>query len=191
MCTIEQESCRETACDYRARYYDANPGRFISEDPLRSLFGLNRYKYVGNAPLTDPSGLLAQNCRYTGREWQDTPWLPLWVSKVVPITGWTLTWSGETGGPDSDSAAPAAILNCRWTRVVSKTFRDIALFSLDVECTDMLPCGQTVKWYTTDTVWRRRWTTSTDIDATTTHLLFMGTDSDTVDDLYCWDKGRP
>jgi hypothetical protein len=84
-----------------------------------------------------------------------------------------------------------AILNCRWTRLVSKTFSDIAEFSLDVECTDVKPCGQKVKWHTTEAVWRRRWTTSTDIQTTTTHRLFMGTDSDTVDDLYCLTKGRP
>jgi RHS repeat-associated protein len=46
---------------YRARWYDANTGRFTSADPL--LFGagdaFNPYRYVGNAPAngTDPSGM--------------------------------------------------------------------------------------------------------------------------------------
>ena len=44
---------------YRARYYDADTGRFISEDPIRFAAGdLNLYRYVLNDPVnfTDPSG---------------------------------------------------------------------------------------------------------------------------------------
>jgi RHS repeat-associated protein len=46
---------------YRARYYDAAVGRFISEDPIGFKSGdSNLYRYVGNSPLngTDPSGTL-------------------------------------------------------------------------------------------------------------------------------------
>ena len=46
---------------YRARYYDSNLGRFISEDPLRFDAGdANLFRYVGNSPTngTDPSGKL-------------------------------------------------------------------------------------------------------------------------------------
>ncbi len=45
---------------YRARWYDANTGQFISEDPLGYAAGdQNLYRYVGNSPTnaTDPSGL--------------------------------------------------------------------------------------------------------------------------------------
>jgi RHS repeat-associated protein len=44
---------------YRARYYDAALGRFISEDPLGISAGVNPYVYAFNDPvnLTDPSGL--------------------------------------------------------------------------------------------------------------------------------------
>jgi RHS repeat-associated protein len=47
---------------FRARYYDAQLGRFISEDPIRFSAGdTNLYRYVGNQPLdfVDPSGLTA------------------------------------------------------------------------------------------------------------------------------------
>jgi len=43
---------------YRARYYDPELGRFISEDPIGFKGGINFYAYVGNNPLiyNDPSG---------------------------------------------------------------------------------------------------------------------------------------
>lgn len=44
---------------YRARYYNPQTGRFISEDPIEFLGGINFYAYVGNNPVgrTDPLGL--------------------------------------------------------------------------------------------------------------------------------------
>lgn len=47
---------------YRARWYDAGTGRFLSQDPLGFSAGdVNLYRYVFNQPtgLTDPSGQLA------------------------------------------------------------------------------------------------------------------------------------
>ncbi|MCB1687210.1 MAG: hypothetical protein KDI33_01915 [Halioglobus sp.] len=45
----------------RARYYDADTGRFISEDPAGFVDGPNLYAYVGGNPimLVDPTGLSA------------------------------------------------------------------------------------------------------------------------------------
>ncbi|WP_081733733.1 RHS repeat-associated core domain-containing protein [Methylomonas sp. 11b] len=44
---------------YRARYYDPNTGRFISEDPKGFAAGINFYAYVDNNPVNanDPTGL--------------------------------------------------------------------------------------------------------------------------------------
>jgi len=50
---------------YRARYYDPQSGRFLSEDPIGFNSGINFYRYVANNPsnLIDPSGLLQVCCR--------------------------------------------------------------------------------------------------------------------------------
>ncbi len=49
---------------YRARYYDPNVGRFMSEDLIGFAGGINFYDYVENNPvlLTDPFGL-APECK--------------------------------------------------------------------------------------------------------------------------------
>jgi len=46
---------------YRARFYDARVGRFLSEDPLGMVDGTNVYCYVANLPnlFVDPMGLNA------------------------------------------------------------------------------------------------------------------------------------
>jgi RHS repeat-associated protein len=45
---------------YRARWYDPELGRFLTQDPIGHLGGVNLYAYVGNDPVgrTDPLGLL-------------------------------------------------------------------------------------------------------------------------------------
>ena len=52
----------------RARYYDANLGRFISEDPAGFLGGLNLFAYVGGNPLiqVDPTGLAGMVVLFPG-----------------------------------------------------------------------------------------------------------------------------
>jgi RHS repeat-associated protein len=54
---------------YRERWYDAQQGRFISEDPIGFDGGLNFYGYVENSPmsLSDPSGLCPPDGNKTAR----------------------------------------------------------------------------------------------------------------------------
>jgi RHS repeat-associated protein len=49
---------------YRARFYDPQLGRFISEDPIGLFGGINSYAYVENNPLRfiDPEGLKIWLC---------------------------------------------------------------------------------------------------------------------------------
>lgn len=48
---------------YRARYYDAKDGRFISKDPIGFRGGINQFSYVQNNPVNwiDPLGLYGED----------------------------------------------------------------------------------------------------------------------------------
>jgi RHS repeat-associated protein len=53
---------------YRARWYDPNQGRFMSEDPIGFNGGINFYAYVDNSPLNyrDPFGLQKKPQKFHG-----------------------------------------------------------------------------------------------------------------------------
>ena len=60
-----RESDTETGLYYyRARYYDPNSGKFLNEDPLGFMGGINKYTFVRNRPLNwvDRFGTSESNC---------------------------------------------------------------------------------------------------------------------------------
>jgi RHS repeat-associated protein len=61
---------------FRARYYDPELGRFISEDPIGPEAGVNAYAFEGNNPINraDPSGLEWRCAEFSDRTvciWSD------------------------------------------------------------------------------------------------------------------------
>ncbi|GAC1669002.1 MAG: hypothetical protein NVS9B4_25040 [Candidatus Acidiferrum sp.] len=60
---------------YRARYYNSNAGRFLSEDPTGFRAGANFYPYVSGNPLifNDPTGLdnRTERCKQLKKKIQD------------------------------------------------------------------------------------------------------------------------
>ena len=71
---------------YRARMYDSESGRFVSQDPISFAAGdANLYRYVGNSPTnkTDPSGLRDPD--------SDAPWP---AGPRSPTDGTRESWDG-------------------------------------------------------------------------------------------------
>lgn len=176
--------------DYRARYYDSQSGRFLSEDPLRSPVRTKPYKCVSNNPLmfTDPPGL-TETCTLSGVH-QLTPWIT-YKREMIPGS-WILVNAFETGGPDDESMMPAAILDCQWQTMITTTWTRGALFELTWQCTDPAPCGVTGGRIKYDHEWRtQQWTTSKQDNQMKSYFPIMGADSEAYDWFYCQLYGAP
>jgi RHS repeat-associated protein len=92
---------------YRARYYTAGNGRFLSEDPAGLAGGLNRYSYAGGNPVLfgDPLGLCRIEVRFL-------PAGPLGIGNhgiilVIDPDGSTSYYRGgpSSGGPSNSGSS--------------------------------------------------------------------------------------
>lgn len=85
---------------YRGRYYSPQLQRFISQDPIGSLGGINLYTYVANNPISfsDPLGLKPQQPSVEVRKRA--------MEKIAEATGSRLNpdWSMSPGGVSFDGA---------------------------------------------------------------------------------------
>jgi len=108
---------------YRARYYDPEIGRFITEDPMSFLGGdINFYAYVGNNPtvFTDPFGL------YKYARWISEP----------RVTGVTANFVENVYGPAYWSLFPPSI------GVYGRKYFISGKITGVVECIDDDLCGE-------------------------------------------------
>jgi RHS repeat-associated protein len=169
----------------RARYLDPSTGRFLSEDPVRYLGGLNFYAYAQNNPpdLADPLGL-SSGCTLIGST-QIASWTTATRQYTTP---WTFAFAttGE-GGPDRDSGALLMILNCHWQRNYVRDLWQTKLYLNTYLCTDKLPCGLSISWFefSVDTKKNYLGEEPGGTETTTTSRQLLGYDSEFLNRVYC------
>jgi RHS repeat-associated protein len=91
---------------YRARFYDPQLGRFISEDPIGLVGGINYYAYVSNNPamLSDPLGLCPQDGKPVGPcAWEEERDMK-WIGSLI---GADFNWEGPAGNWNWNWKIPA------------------------------------------------------------------------------------
>ena len=73
---------------YRARYYSADLGRFISRDPIGTADNINLYTYVGNSPVgfVDPMGREKAILTIYSNRWNG--YVIWWHSWVEIVKNW-------------------------------------------------------------------------------------------------------
>ena len=112
---------------YRARYYDSNTGRFLSEDPIQFSGGTNFYIYAGNAParFIDPSGTeLQPDARETWNDYRKVGVRNLMKAQAFAseAANAAADWARQQGlPPDSlHNGPPDAFRHCFWSCTMTR-----------------------------------------------------------------------
>ena len=150
----------ETGLYYdRARQLDSNTGRFLSEDPVRYLGGINFYDYARNNPanLVDPFGL-SPVCTWVGT----TELASVLTATRRYTSPWVLAFDPETGGSDLGPPGGRGILapdqeNCVWRRNYVRQVWQSTLYLNTYLCVDHLACGLNLVWFEFSTDTKRKY----------------------------------
>ena len=115
---------------YRARYYDQNPGRFISEDPFDFAGGINFYAYSQNNPIlvTDPFGLSPlSSCVWACIKinYGLTRDAGLILGITAPIIPKAATLGGGSAATSAASTLLRKVLPCRIRPVLAPTLKNL------------------------------------------------------------------
>ena len=167
---------------YRARYYDAQSGRFLSEDKYRSSLKANGYNYVSNRPasLVDPSGN-QQTDNWSAWHSQERctivsifriPWFD---ERIESHTTYKLKKNPAIAEEPSDDpyrivpTPPATSLACLWEKTTIILTFGRSLKRLTLDCTYTLMCGERLHYFRTS--WERerqflKWNVETETAAT-------------------------
>jgi RHS repeat-associated protein len=174
--------------NYRARYYDPVPGRFLSEDPVRYKGGVDFYTYASNDPisLADPLGL-SPICVWIG-----SSELGSTTSATRNYTSpWTYAFATQDGGPDPDTGIITMNLHCHWKRTYVRQVWQTKLYLNTYLCIDQLACGKSLVWLEFGVNSRTRYIRDEPggTETTTTSDQHLGYDSEFLDWVYC--RGIP
>jgi RHS repeat-associated protein len=109
---------------YRARYYDANVSRFLSEDPAGFADGPNRYTYVRNQPANriDPTGRQSKaEKEYCGdfRNWGNCS-----SGATCALAASILKWGDKDGSSDN------AEKHCLWACCLARAEGALAAYAI-------------------------------------------------------------
>ena len=110
---------------YRARWYDPQAGRFISEDPISFNAGdANLYRYVANSPTlaVDPSGLMLD----AGSD-ASTVYLTDLVNRSDPSKTQQLEDPGRSWWDFATQSSPAAVLLRDMSAKLDNAITDLAV----------------------------------------------------------------
>ena len=160
-----QQHDEETGLSYnRYRYYDPSPGRFVSQDPIKLLGGINVWQYAPNpVQYIDPLGLARGKCvvcwyNHVGGETghytvktvgpsgsmhteQQTSGDETWISKVNPVTAVEPVNSATFDMPDVDAAQRFQRDKVRQGKAESDGPYDVGNNSCMTHVTDVLNAG--------------------------------------------------
>jgi RHS repeat-associated protein len=111
---------------YRARYYDADMGRFIGRDPIGIAGGVNLYQYAGGSPATrnDPSGLFSRTTKYRVQAQGLVKSILGQAAKSYELQPLQMLASSPPKTPDGEHRGQTFNINFVW-RPVALHYRDL------------------------------------------------------------------